>query len=165
MHSAYRCCLPSPRQGCTGRLSCWSLQHGFIPLSIHFHPSPVFWNISTVGLHTLPHPALPRPFSVQCQVTFHQKESNHDNSITHLPHWSYNPNVIHSWKRHHLPFYPIPKQCPHCLQGSGHWPCPLLLDPLFSMGASTPTTWLVHCLSSFCNSGLRSHANFLKLWR
>ena len=115
-----------------------------------------------------PHtPSSRPPQAFLCAVPSHlpPKEIKSCQFHNHFPHWSYNPNVIHSWKRHHLPFYPIPKQCPHCLQGSGHWPCPLLLDPLFSMGASTPTTWLVHCLSSFCNSGLRTHANFWKLWR
>lgn len=60
-------------------------------------------------LHTLPHLALLGPFSMQCQVTFHQKESNHVSSITHLPHWSYNPNVIHRWKRHTSSFLSYPQ--------------------------------------------------------
>lgn len=114
---------PLPDEAAQGHLSCWSpLLHGLIPLSYHFHSSPGLLK-HLHCLHTLPHLSLLRPFSVQWQVTLHQKEWNHVNSITHLPHLSYNPNVMHSWKQYTSSFLPYPQAV--STLSSGLWPLAL----------------------------------------
>lgn len=59
---------------------------------------PLSSETSPLSAHT-PSSQLLRPFSVQCQDTFHhhnKKRIKSWHSITHLPHLSYNPHVIHS---------------------------------------------------------------------
>ena len=160
MHSAYSYCLPSPRHGCAGAalplITAACLHSSFLPLpSLPCLPKPLHC------LHTLPHLSSSGLSLCSAKTPSTKIKKNQIMAFHNSPSTLTIIQTSYTAENDtHLPFYPIPEQCPHCLQGSGHRPCPLLLDPLFSMGASTPTTRLVHGLASFCRSGLRSSANF-----